>query len=324
MRWKLWLGILVSLALLWLAFRGVSLDEVQSSLAGVHVAWLVPAVASIAVRFWLTAVRWQVLLGPVKRVGMHRLLGVSLIGFMANNIFPARIGEFVRAYALGRSESVPAPLAFATIVIERVFDGFTLLLFLVGGLFFLSLPGWLLWLSAASFCLYVGVLVTLFSLRWHRGRRLLDGLLARIPDRLRSPAVHLLDSFRLGLDALGDGRALFAIVGLSLAIWVVNALGLQAMFLAFSLDLPLHAGFLALAIIAGVLILPSAPGYIGTFQFATKVALGLYGVPESTALSLSILYHAINYVPITVAGLAYLGTLNVTLGELRAAGEKAE
>src|SRR5262249_30129031 len=126
----------------------------------------------------------------------------------------------------------------------------------------------------------------------------------------------------LGLDTLGDGRSLLAIAGLSLANWTVNALGLQATFAAFSLDLPLHAGFFVLAILAGLLVLPSAPGYVGTFQFATKVALGLFGVREATALSLSILYHAVTLVPITLAGLAYLGALNLTLGELRAAGEK--
>ena len=122
----------------WRPFRGVHLDAVIQQLRQIRVLWLVPALLSIFVRFWLTAVRWRVLLGSTKRIGLHRLFGVTMIGFMANNVFPARIGEFVRAYALGRSESLAAPLAFATIVIERIFDGLTLLLFLGGGLFFFS------------------------------------------------------------------------------------------------------------------------------------------------------------------------------------------
>src|SRR5262249_26152989 len=158
---------------------------------------------SIVVRFWLTAVRWRILLGSTKRIGLHRLFGVTLIGFMANNVFPARIGEFVRAYALGRSESLAAPLAFATIVIERIFDGLTLLLFLGGGVFFLSLPGWLLWLAAASCALYLAVLGVLVSLRWEGGVRGLSAALGWLPPRLRAGAVRLLDTFRLGLDALG-------------------------------------------------------------------------------------------------------------------------
>jgi hypothetical protein len=137
MRGKVWLGVAVSAVLLWVATRGVHLDEVLQQLRQVRPAWLVPVLISIFLRFWLTAVRWQLLLRPVKRVGVHRLFAITMIGFMANNVLPARLGEFVRAYALGRSEALPPSLPFATIVIERIFDGFTLLLFLVGGLSFL-------------------------------------------------------------------------------------------------------------------------------------------------------------------------------------------
>jgi hypothetical protein len=323
MRWKLWLGVTVSVGLLYVAFRGVQLNELRSALAEVRAGWLIPVLATIFVRFWLTALRWRVLLRPVKPIGLHRLFGVTMIGFMANNILPLRIGEFVRAYALGRAEALPASLSFATIVVERVFDGFTLLLFLLGGLLFLRLPPLVLWLAGGSFCLYLGVLVVLLSVRHAWGAALVGRIVAALPDRLRAPADHFLESFRLGLDALGDGRAVTATVGLSLAIWAINALGVQAMFAAFSLDLPLHASFLVLAIMAGILVLPSAPGYVGTFQYGTVLALGLFGVSKEVALSLSLVYHALNYIPITTIGLAYLGAMNLTLGELRAAGEKS-
>jgi hypothetical protein len=321
MRARVWLGLLVSAVLLGLAVRGVHLDEVGQSLRQVRAGWLLAVLASIFVRFWLTAWRWQILLRPTKRVSVHRLFGVTLIGFMANNVLPFRIGELVRAYALGRAEAMAAPLSFATIVVERIFDGFTLLLFLLGGLAFLALPPLLLWLAAASCVLYVVVLAVLLSLRSRRGLTLVETALTRLPARLHGAAHRLVDSFRLGLDTLGDARALAGVAGLSLVIWTVNALGLQAMFPAFALALPWHAGFLVQAIVAGLLILPSAPGYVGTFQFATVLALGLFGVTRDVSLSLSIVYHAVNYVPITVVGLAYLGALNLTLGELRAAGQ---
>jgi uncharacterized protein (TIRG00374 family) len=130
------------------------------------------------------------------------------------------------------------------------------------------------------------------------------------------------ESFALGLDVLGDARALVVTAALSLLIWVVNVAGLWAMFEAFSLGLPFHAGFLVLAIITVLLVLPSTPGYVGPFQYGTVVALGLFSVSKAEALSLSILYHAVNYVPITAVGLAYLAALNLTLGELRVVGEK--
>ena len=187
MRGKVWLGVAVSAVLLWVAVRGVSLDEVLQQLRQVRPVWLVPVIVSIFLRFWLTAVRWQVLLRPVKRVGIHRLFAITMIGFMANNVLPARLGEFVRAYALGRSEALPPSLPFATIVIERIFDGFTLLLFLVGGLSFLQPSRTLLWAAALTCALYLGILGGLVALRTGRGLGLLIWALGRLPDRLGRP-----------------------------------------------------------------------------------------------------------------------------------------
>jgi glycosyltransferase 2 family protein len=151
---------------------------------------------------------------------------------------------------------------------------------------------------------------------------LLTGALARLPTRLADPARRLLDSFRAGLDVLNDSRALLGTAALSILIWVVNAAGVEATFQAFALDLPPYASFLLLGTIAVALVLPSAPGYVGPFQVATVEGLALVGVPRETALSLSIVYHLANYVPITLVGLAYLSVLNLTLGDLRVAGEK--
>jgi len=323
MRTKIWLGVAVSAVLLWVAVRGVNLDEVLQQLRQVQLVWLIPVLASIVVRFWLTALRWQLLLRPTKRIGIHRLFAITLIGFMANNVLPARLGEFVRAYALGRSEALPASLPFATIVIERIFDGFTLLVFLVGGLSFLRPTRTLLWAAGLTCGLYLVVLASLLAIRTGHGLGLLTAVLDRLPERVGTSARRLLESFRAGLDVFGDPSAIVGTAMLSIVIWVVNALGVEAMFRAFSLDLPVYACFLVLGVIAVAVALPSAPGYVGPFQAGTVQGLALLGVARETALSLSIVYHLCNYIPITIAGLAYLSALNLTLGELRTAGGKS-
>jgi glycosyltransferase 2 family protein len=323
MRGKVWLGVAVSAVLLWVAVRGVSLDEVLQQLRQVRPVWLLPVLASIFLRFWLTAIRWQLLLRPVKSIGIHRLFAITMVGFMANNVLPARLGEFVRAYALGRSEGLPPSVPFATIVIERIFDGFTLLLFLVGGLSFLRPSRTLLWAAGLTCALYLGVLGTLLVLRTERGQELLIGALDRLPGRVAGPARWLLETFRAGLEVLGDVRALLLTTLLSIAIWVVNAAGVEASFRAFTLDLPPYASFLVLGTIAVAVALPSAPGYVGPLQAGTVQGLALVGVARETALSLSIVYHLCNFIPITLVGLAYLSALNLTLGELRTAGSKS-
>jgi glycosyltransferase 2 family protein len=319
MRWKLWLGIAVSLVLLWVAFRGVQPEEIVQSMAGVRPGWLVLVVLSLPVRFWLTAVRWRFLLGRAKRVGLHRLFGITLIGFMANNLLPARMGEFVRAYALAKSETLSMSLSFATIVVERLFDGFTLLLFLVASAVFLKPERWIVVPALMLFGVYVVVVI---GLVWLRRGGSLAPIIRWLPGRLQGRATEMLDSFASGLDVLGDAPTLGAVAGLSIVIWGVNVAGLHAMFVAFSLDVPAYASALVMGILTLTLAAPSTPGYVGPFQAGTVVALGLFGVPKATALSLSIVYHALNYIPITLAGLAYLGAFNLTLGELQAAGEK--
>src|SRR5215471_745055 len=220
MRGKVWLGVAVSAVLLWVAVRGVSLDEVLQQLRQVHTPWLVPLIVSIILRFWLTALRWQLLLKPVKRVGVHRLFAITMIGFMANNVLPARLGEFVRAYALGRTESLSPSIPFATIVIERVFDGFTLLLFLVGGLSFLQPSRALLWAAALTGALYLVILGCLIALRMGHGMGVLTWVCAHLPGRLAGTAQQFLESFRTGLDVLTDVRALVGAAILSVVIWV--------------------------------------------------------------------------------------------------------
>jgi hypothetical protein len=319
---KLWLGVAVSAGLLWVVLRGVRAEDIVQHLRHVHWGWMIPMILSVFVRFWLTAIRWQAFLRPVKRIGVNRLFGITMIGFAANNVLPARLGEVVRAYALGRVEALPASLSFATIVIERVFDGFTLLLFLVGSLPFLGPAPWLVWSAVLTCALYAGVLLALLALRAGRGLPLLLRWLDRLPPRVATPARRLLASFRLGLDVLGDARTVLLTAGLSLTIWTVNAAGMLATFYAFSLDLPFQAAFFVLATIAVALVLPAAPGHFGTLQFGTVAGLALFGVATDVAVSLSFVYHFANTIPICVTGLAYLGALNLTFRELRAASEK--
>ena len=323
MRGKLWLGVAVSAVLLWVAVRGVSLEEVLHQLRQVRPIWLVPVLGSIFVRFWLTAIRWQFLLPPVKQIGVHRLFAITMIGFMANNVLPARLGEFVRAYALGRSETLPASLPFATIVIERIFDGFTLLMFLVGGLSFLRPSRTLLWAAGLTCGLYLGVLVGLMVLRTGRGLGLLTGALDRLPARLADPARRLLESFR-GRARRPQQRARPRAHGHVVARDLARQRGRRRGDL-----LRLRTGSAALR------VLPRARNHRGRPRAAvgarlhrplpggTVEGLALVGVPRETALSLSIVYHLANYVPITLGGLAYLSALNLTLGDLRSAGEKS-
>src|SRR3990172_8206053 len=128
-RWHFWLGIAVSTVFLFLALRGLNLAEVWADLRSANYLWLIPSVAvyflAVLVRTW----RWDYLLRPLKRIPVRRLFPVVVIGYMGNNIFPWRVGELLRAYVLKRNEQVSISSSLATIVVERIFDGLVMLLF---------------------------------------------------------------------------------------------------------------------------------------------------------------------------------------------------
>src|SRR5512143_594454 len=117
-RWRLWLGIVISIVFLYYALRGLELNKVGEYLRSANYWWLVPGVAvyflAVAARTW----RWHYLLRPLKPIPLGRLFPVVVIGYMGNNIYPARAGEVIRAYVLKRNESVSISASLATILVE--------------------------------------------------------------------------------------------------------------------------------------------------------------------------------------------------------------
>ena len=316
---RVWIGLGVSLVCLWLAFRGVEVDQVIQSFRDVRPLYLIPVLLlAVFVRFFVTALRWQVLLRPVKRIGLHRLFSVTMIGFMANNVLPARMGEFVRAYALGKTEHLSKSLSFATIVVERVFDGLTVVLFFFFSIFFFTFPPVITWLAYASLGLYLVVLLGLLWLWSGRSFGPFVGLAGLLPVRVRARGQGLLASFALGLDVLGHGWALLAVSALSILDWLVIVASLYFMFLAFDLPLSPVAAFFVTVVMALGVMLPSSPGFVGPYQAATVLGLQVFSVPPSIGLSVSLVSHAIQYVPITLIGLVYFWRENLSFRELEA------
>ena len=168
---RLWLGFAVTGAFLAVLFLKIDLDGMRSALAEANYVYLLPAVLVYFASFYARAVRWRYVLGPFARVRANRLYPVIMVGYMANNVLPMRLGEVARSYYLSTREPVRASTALATVVIERVFDGLTLLFFLAAAALFLPVPGladrmadsvsvpvWLL--AIAVIAPFVGVLFT--------------------------------------------------------------------------------------------------------------------------------------------------------------------
>jgi hypothetical protein len=153
-------------------------------------------------------------------------------------------------------------------------------------------------------------LKTEFSLLW------LSRLCSVFPDRVRDRLVEIAVQFTKGLGVLQNARSLAAVVGWSLAVWAIVGFSNYFIFLAFDLTVPWYGPYVVLVIVSLGVMLPSAPGYFGTFQYFTVAALKLFGIPASVGLSFSLVLHAGNYVPVTLLGLYYLRREHFTLRQL--------
>jgi hypothetical protein len=323
-RWITAVGVLFTLISLYIAFRGIHPRQVLDILGRVNFWWAVPVVLATLVSIWLRALRWKLMLEPVKRVTLAHAYSATMIGFMANNILPMRLGELVRAYALGRNSGVSKSSAFATIVVERAFDLLAILLFLGVMLLRYSFARWVEAAGYVALVACVAMFAVMALLRWKRAAtmRVFNSLTARLPEPLEIKANGLMHRFLDGLEVLSRGRHVVLIMVLSLATWLAMAGSYYVAFLAFGLDLPLHASIVMVVLTALAVMLPSGPGFVGTFEVGAKYGLMLFAVGESVALSYALFYHAVQFVPITLLGLYHLWRENFSLR--RAVGEEDE
>ncbi|OGP56453.1 MAG: hypothetical protein A2Y65_10430 [Deltaproteobacteria bacterium RBG_13_52_11] len=327
-QWKTWIGCIISVVIIYLAFRGIDLRLLLANLQEANYFYLIPIVAIIFLSMALRAVRWGYLLRPIKKIGFHSLFEGILISFMANNVLPVRMGEFVRAYIIGRSERISKSASFATVVVERLFDGFTVLGLLVVVLTFIKLPpgsipfkkGLLMggYITMAICGLAFAILVIIKTqTQWFLKIALF--FTRPFSAKLAKSGSSSIKSFKEGLLCVESAQIMAIAFLYSLVIWAIFAYSIYLMGLAFGLKLSLSAAVMVLLAICLAVMIPSTPGYIGPYHAAVAYTLVLYNIPLEKALSLSIVFHATNYIPITVAGFLYLWRHHLTLKQIRKA-----
>ena len=323
-RIKLALGIAISAVCLWFAMHDVEPAEVFRALRQANYLGFVALMVLTLLGFWLRAFRWRWMLNTPKPVSTAALFSATMIGFMANNLLPLRLGEFVRAWALGRSERLPKSTVFATVVVERAVDMVTLI-----GLFGLVMvlhpigqgtAASRLVRRGASTLLVVSLALTLVVVALERQpermRRLLAWLLAGLPSRPRERGLAMLDEFLSGLLLFRDLPRLLWVLLLSLVMFGVYALCLTASMWAFAISSPWYAGLVMLVITAIGIMVPAAPGYIGTMNVACKVGLALFGVEADRSIPFSWFFWAGQWIPITLVGLVCLRRAGLSLASL--------
>lgn len=320
--WKVWLGVLVSAVFFAWFLRGLSLDQVWRDLVQANYWYLIPGVAVYFLAVWARTWRWQYLLRPMASLSLRRLFPIVVIGYMGNNVYPARAGEVIRSYVLLRNANVPVSASLATVLVERVFDGLVMLLFVFVAVPFVDLPGWLNFTVIAAtlaFAVAFGVLVAvaLWPQVFLRFYGCIEALL--VPARWRSRARGILELFCTGLSALRHPRHLAMILFTSILIWLTETTKYWVLMHGFSFHVPFIVLMLMTAVVNLATTIPSAPGYVGTFDAPGIKTLAAFGVPESVAAGYTLVLHAALLLPITLLGFFYMWRESVSWSDFRAA-----
>ena len=318
MRNKIFIGITVSLVLLWLAVRHVDIGEFTRALSSAHLGYVSLAFLVTIVVCLFRAMRWRLLFLPTKTIGLHSLLSVIMVGFLANNLLPARLGEVAMAYLMNKKEAVGKSRSMGTIFLDRLLDVFTLVGFLLVSFLLYPYPFWVKRIALVGILLLVlfAILIWLALSRKDLCTRVLRFCLRLLPARLSERILQIFVMFVDGLSALQRPAVVIQAVFISVLVWAALAGGVYLLFVAFNFPLGFNAAVTVLVIVNLGLIVPSSPGFVGTFQFFCVAALGLFAIDKSHALSFSVAYHLSQWLPTTLWGLYYLNRENLKLSDL--------
>jgi uncharacterized protein (TIRG00374 family) len=334
-RWHTVIGLGVSLALLYWALHDVSFAELWEHMLAANLGLLVIAIALQTGLFLVRAARWGVFLKPVlPNSSFDARFASTCIGFMVNNLLPARVGEFARAYALSRVQPISVSASFGSLVVERLFDALTLAVFLAAPLF---LPGFslagglgdeLMSKVIAVLVIFGAVAGALLVLIWRPvlAIRIFRSTIGRLlPHKLTGKIAEMIESFVQGLGAMRSPELVVKGFAWSFLHWGLGAFGLYLGMLAFGIVEPGYLGALFLqAVNAFVVSVPSSPGFFGLFEASVRLALAPFGVDAGRAVSFAFAFHVGSYLPVTVLGLFYLGRLGLTWSEVGRSEEIVE
>jgi glycosyltransferase 2 family protein len=298
------LGVSISVVALALVVRSVDLGAAWEVLRRAQPAWIALLLAFVATDVLLRALRWRILLAPLADVSLGTTLGSLLVGYLANNLLPARLGEIVRSHHLGARAGISRSTVLGTIVVERVVDTVVVVAIAAVAILVLSVRG------IVASAVLVGLAVTALLVV-----AIAVGIVAhRLPGANRLAAFigqwprvhHVLRRLRAGLAIASDLRTMAAAIVLSIGSWSCTVLAFAAAAQAVGIEPTMGQAALLAAGTNLATAIPAAPGYVGTFELAAVTIAGSVGIAAEPALAFAILVHATTLLLTSVGGAAVI------------------
>jgi uncharacterized protein (TIRG00374 family) len=326
---KILFGLLITVLAVWLFLKNSDPGRIWTTVKRISLPAAGAVVFLSIFSLYLRGLRWRFMLPRVPGASNTGLFGISSVGFMVNNVLPARIGEAVRVYLLYKRNRHSMHTSIGTLLFERLLDSFFYAGFIVAAswVYFTALSGkmildkvhalyplkfgaGILAVLLAAFCLY-----RFFPARFFR---LGEALAKRLWGPLSRGVGHLLKLTRESTEWVFRPRALSCTVLLSPLVIACYSLALFVIARALDIELTLMQALFASGLLAFGVAVPSSPGYIGTLHLACAAGLMLFGVERNQAAAVAVLYHLLTWLGTVAAGLFFYFRLDVNLKEIPA------
>lgn len=315
-------GILISVILMVILFRNIEYGKLVDALEGANYWWLIPNISLVVFTMYIRAYRWKFMIQPIKPVAFSKLLAATCIGFMANNVLPLRLGEFVRAYSLSyQDKDISKSASMATIFVERMVFDLVALLLIFGVVVATSTVHISDEMKAG---IYVAIAVALtglifvltLALKPNQAGDFLTRYLFFLPDRIKDLVKTIVVKFSHGLAFMIDLKMVSTVSLYTIFVWLCLGISNYFVFLAFGFDLSLEASFFLLVVVSVSILVPSSPGFVGVYHAGTVLTLTQYGIGREDALSFALVLHAAQYIPVTLMGFYFLKKEHLSLKQL--------
>ncbi len=323
------LALVVTILLLVLIFYKIDVKELITTFKEFNFKniWLiVPLYIST---LYLRGIRWKALLLNNPKYSSLHLGEVFTVGSMLNVFLPARAGDVYRAYYLGAVKNEKKMKVFGSIILERTLDGICVFGILLSAILIYFRHDWILRLAYGIGALFVGSLIVFYIVfKFNKISWICEKLVIaaeKLPEKIVQPSRNFIEkicahtnSFMEGFEVLDNFGCTFAAVFTSIVIWIIEAYVAYLIVDSFGLGLGFAAGLFVISLISFSTMLPSTSVFLGPYQVAYIMALGIFGIEKSTALAISTVHQMILAVMLTVIGGYCLLKFNISMKDINA------
>lgn len=318
------IGIGISIVLLYLLFRNVEFKKLGDVLLGINYLVIFPAILLQISSYWVRSLRWSAMLGSIKKVKTSRLFPIICINYMANSVLPLRGGDILRAYLIGRNHDISKTAALSTVIIEKIYDGITLLLFMGAISLVYPFPKSIKSLGLIATIIFAGALLfTIFVVLFkERALKLVQFFTGLLPEKIGTSIMKIATKLIEGFDVIKDKKSLMPVIIYSIIIWVLEGSLVLTIAIAFGVDNVFYLSVFTLVVTNFGIMIPSAPGNLGTFEGACSTALNVFKIAGNTAIGFALVYRVFLYIPVTTLGFIFLLKEGLTLSSVTSISDK--